>query len=184
MKQNWEDLKLKEKALEHRKKRVLAGRAAQPAGFGQGLPDRREGCSGRIRLGKAGGRMGKGQGGDGRGTGARSTGATLRARRRSSAICFSRWSMRRVCTESIPRRRSRKATASSSAASRISKTGPSSRAGSHPRHDARADGCAVERGQGDGKGRRRAIAVAPEFFRGGSDNRCWAFQSRFPCVSA
>lgn len=33
VKQNWEDLKLKEKALEHRKKRVLAGRAAQPAGL-------------------------------------------------------------------------------------------------------------------------------------------------------
>lgn len=68
VKQNWEDLKLKEKALEPSEKTGACRRAAQPAGFGQGLPDRREGRSGRIRLGEAGGRMGKGQGGDGRGT--------------------------------------------------------------------------------------------------------------------
>lgn len=54
-----------------------------------------------------------------------------------------------------------------------------------PRHDARADGCAVERGQGDGKERReRAVAIAPKFLRTASDNRCRAFQSRYPCVSA
>ena len=184
VKQNWEDLKLKEKALEHRKKRVPAGVPRSLPALVKAYRIRREGRSGRIRLGEAGGRLGKGQGGDGRGT-ARDRPKRLFARgggvRRS---VFRAGQCGAFCTGSIPRRRSRKATASSSAASAYRRPGRA--AGPFaPRHDARADGCAVERGQGDGKERRElAVAIAPKFLRTASDNRCRAFQSRFPCVSA
>ncbi len=184
VKQNWEDLKLKEKALEHRKKRVLAGvprslpalvkayrigEKAAAAGFDW---EKREDVWEKVKEETAEVQR------------EIDRSDSSRAEEEFGDLFFALVNAARlygVDPEAALEKSNRRVHPPLHAYRRPGRAaGPFA-----PRHDARADGCAVERGQGDGKERReRAVAIAPKFLRTASDSRCRAFQSRYPCISA